>query len=76
MDQGVFPFSNMTDSDLLHHLNDSVPHQFPLHIIDDLLFKPFKYYDYDNVTNNLSIDCTMLQPICIYLFCDDPNLFD
>lgn len=74
MDQDVFPFSNLTDSNLICLLNDSVPHHFPLHIIDNLIYKPFEYYDCDNATNSLITECNIFEPTCNYLFCDDPDI--
>ena len=74
MDQYVFPFSNLGDSDLGLLINDNPVHSFPLHVIDDLIYKPFKYYDCDNATNNLTIECNTFEPTCNYLFCDDNNI--
>ena len=66
MDQYLFPFSNLRDSDLFLLINDNPVHSFPLLVIDNMTYKSFKYYDCDNATNNLNIEYNKFEPICKY----------
>ena len=63
------PFASVNDYDLISLL-DNTEHCIPLHVLDELKYDPFKYYDNES---NLSIECNLNRLDCNYNFCE--NLF-
>ena len=42
MDKNLFPLSNLNNTDLNNLLKEDKQHHFPLHVIDNLIYDPFK----------------------------------
>ena len=75
MDPGIFPFSNLNHLDLNNLLNENNrQYTFPLHILNNLNYDPFKYNDNVEDINNLPFDCGIFKPDCKYVFCDDGSI--
>ena len=70
MDSFVFPFSNVDNYNLIPLLNGE-QHNYPLHIIDSMMYNPFQYYENNNVANNIPVQFSTYQPNCNYYFCDE-----
>lgn len=70
METYLFPFHNINNDDLNHLLNHNVLHNFPLDVIDNMIYKPFRYFDNSDAVHNISIDYIVNEPSCNYLFLD------
>lgn len=68
MSQSDLPFSNLSNRDLSNELGNA-QHNFPLHVVDNLTYDPFKYFD--DLSNIPSTDCGIYKPKCDYCFCGD-----
>lgn len=52
MDQDLFPFANLNNTDLANLISSNIQHHFPLHVIDSLKYDSFKYQDNDNLNKD------------------------
>lgn len=76
MDHNCFPFASLEDTDLTNFLNDNIiAHNFPLSVIDTMMYKPFNYFQNGNhVPDNLSLQYKIKEPCCDYIFGDSVEL--
>lgn len=65
MDSTYFPFYHL-DASLFESINE-----YPLHVINDLSYNPFKESKYLNSVDSYVRGNAFLEPECNYYFCED-----